>query len=763
MTGHATFIDDIESGGTLHLAMVRSPFAHAEIKGVDASAALDLPGVHAVLTGAELVRHAKVQPVGWEHIDNQRAAPTYAMAVGKVRYCGQIVAAVAAESRALAEDAAELVEVDYEPLPVVHSIEDALAPDAPRLVPEWPDNVFGSQTYGNGDADAAFADAEVTVSERLTFGRQFGCPLEPRGAVATWERYTNRIELWINSQSPNRVREVVAEVLGVPVSGVRVRVPGIGGGFGSKANYYGEEILCCLLSRLTGRPVKYIEDRQESFVATSHAREQRIDVAVAATRDGVITALRGHIVGVLGGEISSVGMGPVWLSAVSIPGPYRIPNLELSVTGVLTNRTPYGSYRGWGAPKATFAMERIIERLARELGVDSNEIRRRNFVRPEEMPYSNGVFATLDSGRYEHCLDLCVERLRRDGWYRFREEARAAGRKVGIGVAAFVESTGIGPSRVMARLGIAQGGYDEAVVRMDSTGRVTVFTGQTEMGQGMSTTLAQLCADELNIPVDQITVVMGDTDACPYTGYGTGGSRAAAVGGVAVRQATGELKRQILRVASHQLEVDVADLEIADGLVQVRGLPGYGRTLADVAYAAYRRLTDVGEGTTPTLQGRAVFDPVALTYANGCAGVVVEVDPATGGVTVLGYVMVDDCGTMINPQIVDGQLHGGCAQAIGGALLEDLVYDRNGQLLTTTFMDYLLPTAMEVPPFSTVHVETPAPNTPGGMKGVGEAGTVPGPAAIAAAIDDAVDDPAVFVRHLPVSPEQVYRFCNAAG
>jgi carbon-monoxide dehydrogenase large subunit len=504
-----------------------------------------------------------------------------------------------------------------------------------------------------------------------------------------------------------------------------------------------------------------MEDRRESFVATSHAREQRIDVEVAATRDGTITALRSHIVGVLGGEISSVGMGPVWLSAVSVPGPYRIPNLELSVTGVLTNRTPYGSFRGWGAPKATFAMERIIERLARELGMDSNEIRRRNFVKPEEMPYANGIFATLDSGRYEHCLDLCIERLEQDGWYRFRDEARAAGRKVGIGIASFVESTGIGPSRVMAKLGIAQGGYDEAVVRMDSTGRVTVFTGQTEMGQGVSTTLAQICAEELNVSVDQITVVTGDTDACPYTGYGTGGSRGVAVGGVAVRQATSELKVQILQIASHQLEADVADLEIVDGQVQVRGVPGVGKALADIAYSAYRRLTDVAEGTTPTLQGRAVFDPLALTYANGCAGVVVEIDPATGGVSVIGYVMVDDCGTVINPQIVDGQLHGGCAQAIGGALLEDLVYDDQGQLLTTTFMDYLLPTAMEVPRFSTVHLETPAPKTPGGMKGVGEAGTVPGPAAIAAAIDDAIDDRDVFVRHLPVSPEQVHRFCKA--
>lgn len=759
VSGRARFIDDIEPPGTLHVAMVRSPYAHADIESIDTSAALALAGVHRVLTGDELREHAIAQPVGWQQIENQRPGPTWAMAVDRVRYCGQIVAAVVADSRALAEDGAELVDVDYSELPVVLTVDAALAPDAPILVPGWPDNVFASQEYANGDTEAAFAAAPVKVSLHLSFGRQFGCPLETRGCVADVDE-SGKLELWVNSQSPNRVREVIAEVLDMPITKVRVRVPAIGGGFGSKANYYGEEVLCSLLSRMLGRPVKYIEDRSESFVATSHARQQEIDVEIAAERDGTITALRCHIVGVLGGEISSVGMGPVWLSAVSVPGPYRIPNLSLAVTGVMTNRTPYGSYRGWGAPKSNFAMERAIDKLAAEIGMPANDIRRRNLVTPEEMPYANGIFATLDSGRYATCLDMCVERLRSDGWYDLQERARAEGRLVGIGFACFVESTGIGPSRVMESLGVKQGGFDESVVRMDSDGGITVYTGQTEMGQGMTTALAQVCADELDVSIDRILVVSGDTDACPYTAYGTGGSRVAAVSGVSTRQATVELKSQLAAIAAHQLEADVADIEIGENGAHVRGVPDRVITLEEIAHAAYRGLSGIADGSAPTLQGRAVFDPVALTYSNGVAAAIVEVDPTTGATHVIGFVMVDDCGTVINPQIVEGQLQGGIAQAIGGALYEELVYDSGGQPLATTFMDYLMPTASELPDFTIDHIETPAPQTPGGMKGVGEAGTVPTFSAIAGAVDDAIGA-SCFVTRIPIGSEDVASWCDA--
>lgn len=756
LTGRAAFIDDISPSGVLHVAMVRSPFPHAMIQSVEISKALEYPGVRTVLVGTDLIDMVVPQPVGWEHIDNQRPGPTYAMAIDRVRYTGQIVAAVVAGSRAQAEDAAERVMVEYDPLPAIMTIEQAMAPDTEPLVPGWTDNVFGSQTYEAGDVDQAFLEADIHVSENLYFGRQFGCPLETRGCVADWDRGSGRLEVWANSQSPNRLREVIAEVLDLSVADIRVRVPAIGGGFGSKANYYGEEILCCVLSRITGRPVKYIEDRRESFFATSHAREQRLHVELAAMNDGTIRGLRAEVIGVLGGEISSVGMGPVWLSAVSMPGPYRIPNASVTVTGVMTNRTPYGSYRGWGTPLAAFAMERMIERLARELSLDSLALRRKNYVRSDELPYHNGIFATLDSGDFEGALDRCEARLREDGWITFKEDARKSGRRVGIGYASFVEATGVGPSRVMSNLGIGQGGYDEAVVRMDSTGRVTVYTGQAEMGQGMSTTLAQLAAEELGIPSEEIRVVSGDTDACPYTGYGTGGSRALPVGGAAVAGAARELRTKILGIAASRLEADPNDLEIVKDAVQVRGVPDAGVPLRDVAHTAYRRLTDMPEGTEPTLQGRYIYDPPALTYANGCAAAVVEVDGGTGAVQVLGYVIADDCGTVVNPQIVEGQLHGATAQAIGGALLEELVYGDDGQLRTTTFVDYQLPSSVEIPRIATEHLEHPSPHTPGGMKGVGEAGTIPAAPAIAAAVEDALADPRVFIRSMPIHPEQVH-------
>lgn len=761
LSGRARFIDDVEPPGSLHVAMVRSPYAHAVIREIDAGPALALAGVVQVLTGRELAAVTTPQPVGWQQIDNQRPGPTWAMAVDKVRYCGQIVGVVVAESRAIAEDGAELVDVDYELLPAVMTPEEALADDAPILVPGWPDNVFASQTYVAGDTDPAFKTAPVTVATHLSFGRQFGCPLETRGCVADCDD-AGRLELWVNSQSPNRLREVIAEVLGMAISAVRVRVPAIGGGFGSKANYYGEEIICSYLSRELIRPVKYVEDRAESFVATSHARHQEIDVELAADVDGTILGMRVDVVGVLGGEISSVGMGPVWLAAVSAPGPYRIPNLSLSVTGVLTNRTPYGSYRGWGAPKAAFIVERAIERLAAELGVDSNEVRRRNLVAPEEMPYANGIFATLDSGRYATCLEMCEERIHNDGWYDERAAARAAGRRIGIGYACFVEATGVGPSRVMENLGVKQGGFDEAVVRMDSTGDITVYTGQTEMGQGMTTVLAQVCADELDVSIDRVTVVSGDTEACPYTGYGTGGSRVAAISGVSTRQATVELKEQLVAIAAHLLEASPHDVVIGERGASVRGVPDRVVALKDLAHAAYRGLNGLPDGASPTLQGRSMFDPAALAYSNGTAAAIVEVDGATGAVSVIGFVMVDDCGTVLNPQIVEGQIHGGVAQAIGGALYEELVYDADGQPLTTTFMDYLLPTAAEIPPITVDHLSTPAPQTPGGMKGVGEAGTVPTFAAVAAAVDDAIGGDC-FVTQVPISAESVAAWCDAAA
>ncbi|MGD9705470.1 MAG: xanthine dehydrogenase family protein molybdopterin-binding subunit [Acidimicrobiia bacterium] len=755
LTGRATFIDDIRPPGALHIAMVRSDAAHALIRGIDTSEALALAGVHAVLTGEELRRVADPQPIVWTHISNQHPSTSYAMAIDKVRYSGQTVAAVAAETRALAEDAAELVQVNYEDLPVVGSLDRALEPDAPRLFAEWPDNMFGSTSFTHGDVERAFSSADVIVTQQVALGRQFGCSLEGRGCVAEWDPITGKIEVWISAQSPNRVREMLSQVLAVPVHDIRVRVPALGGGFGSKADFYGDEVICCLLSRMTERPVRYIEDRRESFMATAHAREQRIEIELAATKEGEILALRANVVAALGGEIGSTGMGPAWLAAVMMPGPYRVPAAHIDVTGVVTNKTPYGAYRGWGQPKANFAMERAVDLLAATIGTDANSVRRANFVAPDAFPHFNGVAATYDSGRYGECLERCMQRVVDDGWLVFQQQARAESRMVGVGYASYVESTAAGNSRAMAALGLDQAGFDEAVVRMDSSGRVTVLTGQTDMGQGLTTVLAQVCADTLGIRIEEVSVVFGDTDACPYTGYGTGGSRAGTLAGTAVAMAASDLREQVLTIAAHQLEADAADLEVSGGVVTVRGVPSVSVSFADIGYAAYRRLDRVPPGTPPALQARSVFDPVSQAYSYGSVAVLVEVDPGTGEVDVQEYLMVHDCGTILNPQIVEGQLHGACAQAIGATLLEELVYDEQGQLLTTTFMDYLVPTAQEVPRFTLEHMETPAPSIPGGMKGVGEAGVIPGPSAIVAAIEDALTIPPGTIRRIPLRPEDV--------
>jgi carbon-monoxide dehydrogenase large subunit len=753
LRGKSFFVGDIEPPGTLHMAVLRSPHAHAVIRDVRVDAARSAPAVHAVVTGAEVAAMTAPHPVYWQ-LPGQHEPVTRAMAVDKVRYCGQVVAAVVAESRALAEDALELITVDYELLPVVSTADDALREGAPLVVPEWGENVFGRQAYASGDVDEAFDRADVVLEETFRFGRSFGCPLETRGCVVTFDEVQERFDVWINSQSPNRVREVIGEVVGVPISQVRVRIPSVGGGFGTKANYYGEEIIATLLARQTGRPVKYVEDRDESFVASSHAREQELTVALAADAEGRILGLRGDVTGVLGGELSSVGMGPVWLAAVSLPGPYKVPNVDVRVRGVMTNRAPYGSYRGWGAPKAVFAIERMLDRLAREVGVHPVEVRRRNLVRVEEMPYRNGLIATFDSGDYTRCLQMCADAVDAAGWPDMVATAGASGRRLGIGYACYVESTGIGPSRVMERLGVDQAGFDEAVVRMDSDGEVTVYTGQAEIGQGILTSIALTAAHELGLPQSKITVIAGDTDVCTYSGYGTAGSRGAALGCEAVRMASVELRTEILRHAAGVLEADPEELRLDEEGVHVHGVPSHRVSFAELGRAAYRGLGRTPDDFTGTLQGRAVYDPSAMTYSYGSAAVLVEVDPETGLVTVLDARIADDCGTVINPDVVEGQLVGASVQAMAGALFEELRYDGDGQLLTRDLLTYRLPRADDFGDIEVDHTETPTPHSESGVKGVGEAGTLPWAPAICAAVEQALGGD-FFLTTVPLSPEAV--------
>jgi carbon-monoxide dehydrogenase large subunit len=756
LAGRGQYVDDVTVPKMIEAAVLRSPLAHARITNIDVSRARELPGVFDVLVGEELAALAGPQPVIWFPIADQRIAKTRALAVDRVRWVGQAVAAVAAVDRYVAEDALELIEVDYEPLPVVADLDAALAPDAPRLYDDWPDNVTGSQTYRAGEPEEAFASADVVVRGSFTHGRAFGCPLEPRGCIVTWDSFENTLDLWLSTQSPNLARDLLAEVFDVPVHKIRVRTPNLGGGFGNKFDFYGEEVIAAVLSRRTGRPVKLIEDRSDSFVATGHSRDQRLDFEMALRRDGTIVGLRGVSYGVLGGAFGTVGSGPPWASVLTSMGPYKIANLDLTIKPVVTNRAPYGSYRGWGAPKGNIVHERLIEFAARELGMDRTEIRRKNFVPPDEFPYFSGAAFTYDSGRYADCLDLAMAKVEELGWRERQEQARAEGRSVGIGYSFHIEPSGYGPSRIMNMVGLAHSGFDEATVRMDSVGKVTIYTGQINMGQGTHTVYTQMAADTLGVPMEDIVVVTGDTDSCPYTGYGTGGSRATALGGAAILRAGERLRGKILRVGAELLEAAPDDLEIDNGVISVRGAPGRSVTTRDVGDAAYRRLLNrLPENEMPTLEEVDVFDPPNMATSYGCAALLVEVDRETGTITPLDCVQAHDCGTVINPMLVDGQLAGGLAQAFGGALLEELVYDDEAQLRTASFMDYLLPTSLDIPPFHFVHQETPAPDIPGGMKGVGEAGTIAGVSLVASAVDDALGDLGVAVTRFPVTPPRL--------
>lgn len=763
LAGHGKYIDDITLPKMIEGAVLRSPVAHGRITRIDVSKARELPGVFDVIVGSDLAEVAGPQPVVWFPIPEQRIARPHALATDVVRWVGQGVAAVAAIDRYVAEDALELIEVDYEPLPVVADLEQALAQDAPKLYEDWPDNVSGSLTYTAGDTDAAFAEADVVVGGSFRHNPSFGCAIETRGCIADWDVFAGHLDMWLTTQSPNMTRELVAEVLSLPVSRVRVRTPDLGGGFGMKFDFYPEEVIAAVLSRRTNRPVKILEDRQESFVASSRSRDMRHDFEMALRSDGTILGLRGTAYGVLGGALGTVGSGPPWASVLTSMGPYKIPNLELTVKAVMTNRSPYGSYRGWGVPKGNIVHERLIEFASRKLGMSRVELRRMNFPRPEEFPYFSGAAFTFDSGRYSDCLDLALEAVEKQGWNELQREARAAGRSIGIGYGFHIEPGAYGPSRILNMVGLDHSGFDEVQVRMDSSGKVTVFSGQIPMGQGTHTSYAQITADGLGVPIEDVTIVTGDTDSCPYTGYGTGGSRALALGGAAIINATGRLKSKLLRIGAELLEANPDDVEIEDGRVSVRGAPGSSVSTADIGYAAYRSLNGkLPESETPTLEEVDVYDPTNMTTSYGCTALLVEVDRETGAVKLLECLQAHDAGVIVNPMLADGQLAGGLAQAFGGGLFEEFVYDEDGQIRTTSFLDFLLPTATDIPPFRFYHQETPAPDIPGGMKGLGEAGTIAGVSVVASAIDDALSDLGVAVTEFPMTPPRLLQLIREA-
>jgi carbon-monoxide dehydrogenase large subunit len=551
-------------------------------------------------------------------------------------------------------------------------------------------------------------------------------------------------------------------VLRIPEHRIRVIVPKMGGGFGCKFHFYPEEAAVAFAAKVSGRTVRWIEDRLESFLATCHARQETVDAQMALRRDGKILGVKAEILGDMGASLHTVGYGPVWLTAVMMTNAYLIPNARVRARAVLTNKTPLGSYRGWGQPEANFVVERLVDRAAQTIELDPAELRRRNLIPPERFPYKS-LHHIFDSGRYEDCLDLALGTLGYDSWRERQRELREQGRYVGIGLSFYVENTALGPSRILNEGGVDQGGYDISRVRIEPSGDVTVFTGLCDMGQGITNALAQVCADHLGVKPDSVTVVTGDTSSCPYTGYGTGASRGASVGGAAVMKASAVLREQVTKIAAHMLEAAPEDIVLEDGRAFVRGAPGSGVTFADVGRAAYIRPIELPEDVDPGLETTATFDPPQMAWPYGVNAVVVEVDPDTGEVSFLDYAYAHDCGRMINPMIVEGQIHGGLAQGIGQALLEELPYDAEGQPQFATFMDYLPPTSMEIPRPRTAHQETLSPLIPGGMKGVGEAGAIGSPAAVAAAVEDALAPFEVRVSRTPLSPSEIVRLIETAA
>jgi carbon-monoxide dehydrogenase large subunit len=753
VTGRGRYVADVALPGMLHVAVLRSPHAHARIVAIDVGAARRAPGVAHVLLPADTAALGRL-PLLVPHPSLVDPACPEILPQQVVSYAGQAVALVVADDAAGAEDALAAVRVEYEPLPAVATLDDALAADGPRV--HAGGNVAARFTQRVGDPAAALARADQVVRERFRLHRGAGMAIETRGIVARWDADLAQLTVWSTTQAPQILRRLLARYLRLAEHAVRVVTQDIGGGFGPKAIVYPEDILVPFLARRLGRPVRFIETRREHLLAVTQERDQWHEVELGLTRDGAIVALRDRFTHDCGAFVSWGIIVPL-ITSVSVPGPYRVPNYEVTLTAVYTNRVPVTPVRGAGRPQAVFVMERMLDQAALRLGLDRVAIRERNLIQANEFPYDVGLVSRdggprrYDSGNYPECLKRLAAAV---GWDEFaaeRERARAAGRSIGLGLALFVEDTGLGP-------------YEGVRVRIDPGGQVFVFSGTSSQGQSHETTLAQVVADELSVPIEQVMVVPGDTAGLPY-GVGTFASRVAVLAGTSAAQAAAQVRKKALAVAADHLEVAPEDLVIDDGRVAVRGAPDRGLPLAEVAAIAEspRPGSALPSGMDPGLEASAYTPVVQSTYSSGAHAAVVEVDPETGAVRILRYVAVDDCGTMINPMIVEGQVHGGIAHGIGNALLEEVVYDGTGQLVTGTLMEYALPRASDVPDLEVHHVVTPSPLNPLGVKGAGEGGTLPAPAAIAGAVADALSRLGVSVTEMPLTRERLWRSIQAAA
>ena len=765
ITGRATYIDDLALPGMLHAAVVRSPEAHAKVLSIDGSRALARPGVKAVFTGEDMSDLLAPLPMAWAPPGVEVKTPErWPLVRGFVRHVGDAVALVIADSKYTAADAADAVDVEYEPLPVVVDVEEALK-DAVLVHESLGTNKAHEWSMGGGgDIEEALAASDVVVERRIVNHRTAGAAMETRGVIAEFRG--GQLTVWSSTQVPHLLRLFYAVQMGISEDKVRVITPEVGGGFGGKLQITAEETMCAWASRRLGRPVKWIESRSENMAVSHHGRDQVDYVRMGATRDGKITAFHANIIQDLGAYFGLLTPMIPELGAFVMTGCYAIPVVQTDITGVLTNKFFTDAIRGAGRPEMTHMLEVTIDQLAQELGMDPVELRRKNFIQPDQFPYETPYGITYDSGNYEAALNRALEIVDMDA---FRAEQAALRNDPvrpilrGIGFSTYTEICGLAPSRAVgpSGFGLGIGLYESAIVRVHPTGSVTVFTGSSPHGQGHETGFAQIVADRLGTDPSVVEVVHGDTATGPM-GLGTYGSRSLSIGGVAVAHAAEKIAEKARAIVAHNLEADEADIEVRNGKFSLRGDPEQGMTLAEVAGCAYIDATKMPEGMELGLDQSLIYDPSNFVFPFGTHVCVVDIDPETGRVDVVRWIAVDDCGPAVNPMLIDGQVHGGVVHGIGQAIYEQVVYDERGQLVTGTFVDYALPTAADVPSFETDRTETKSPSNSLGVKGIGEAGTIAATPAVVNAVIDALRHEGISYIDMPLTPLRVWEALEEA-
>lgn len=760
--GKGQYTDDMKIPGMVYASMVRSPYAHARIVAVDTAEARRVPGVQAVFTGRDLKDEVGMVPTAWIPPDSDmKMTPHPALAYDLVRYAGDAVAVVIADTPYIAQDAADLVRVEYDAMPVVTNPRDAAKEGAPLVHEDIAGNVAFHWKAGVS-VDEVFNKAEVVVRHEFRQQRLVPSAMEPRAAVAQWNAATDELTVWVTTQNPHIHRLLMSGMLGIPEHKLRVVAIDVGGAFGSKIACYPDEVVVSWAARKLNRPVKWTETRSENFTVTTHGRDHVEEVELAGTKDGHIQAIRVKAYANLGAYLSTAAPGvPTILFGLIVNGAYAIPHASAEVFGMLTHTTPVDAYRGAGRPEATFLVERMVDLYSEAVGMDPLAVRKINLIPADAFPYTNPFTLQYDSGNYQGALAKALEMVDYQQFRKEQDNLRKQGKYVGIGFSTYVEMCGLGPSEVAGAVGFQGGLWESATVRVHPTGKVTVFTGASPHGQGEETTFAQIVAQELGLPPEDIEVVHGDT-AKIAMGWGTYGSRTTVVGGAAIHMADQKVIEKARKIAAHKLEVGEDDVAFDQGLFSVKGLPARTVTFQEAALDAYLAWS-LPKGMEPALEGTAFYNPENFTYPFGTHIAMVSVDPETGDIELMRYVAVDDVGIVINPMLVEGQIHGGLVQGIGQALYEGAEYDDQGQLLTGSFLDYAMPKARFFPKFETAHTVTPSPHNPLGVKGVGETGAIASTPAIVNAVMDALAPFGIHDLPMPLTPRKVWQAIAAKG